>query len=39
MHIDEKAMDIRLGQFHSAVAALASVKSRTQTNGVFNRFL
>lgn len=39
MHVDERAIDSRLGQFHRAVAALASVKRKYQTIDLFNRFL
>ena len=39
MHVDEKAIDKRAEQFHAAVAALASVRSRNQSTDLFNRFL
>ena len=39
MLVDEKAIERREEQFHAAVAALASVKSRNQTTDLFNRFL
>lgn len=39
MLVDEEAIERRADQFHTAVAALASVKSRNQTTDLFNKFL